>query len=93
MHLLHDEAFIQLVGENSPRRTGRTTAMALAILSQAIVRPGQKIYVNDHHGTHRAALHLMNMTKDFAEKLGLQFMNFRPHGHPYPYVVFGKDPE
>lgn len=88
MHPLHDEVFIQLFGENSRRRTGRTTAAVLNALAQAILFPGQKVFVMDHYPTIEANRHMLRMVMEFAARLDLKHIHCEPNGKPYPYIVF-----
>lgn len=74
-HPLHDKLFLALIGEkNTDRRTGRSTAYALRLISDAILQPGQPIRIIDHYGTHEANRMLATMIMDIIEKTGLQYL-------------------
>jgi hypothetical protein len=74
-HPLHDAEFLALIGEqNADRRTGRSTAYAFRLISEAILHPGQPIRIIDHYGTHEANRMLAKMTGDIIEKTGLQYL-------------------
>ena len=74
-HPLHDKLFLALIGEKyTDRRTGRSTALAFRIISDAILNPNMPIRIIDHHGTHQADRMLANMIMDVIEKTGLQYL-------------------
>lgn len=65
------------------RCTGRSTALALRLLADAIDNPGQKITARDHDTggkypgpTHQQNTHLLRMAADMANTLGLEKMTF-----------------
>lgn len=58
------------------RRTGRSTARALLLLSSAITHQGKTITIEDHHGTRLADTFLRKTMQDMCVKLGLQHMQF-----------------
>ena len=88
MHPLHDPKFIELFSELPNRRTGRTTAAALQTIAAAIINPGIKVYVVDHHKTHIANIHMLNMIRDMIAKLEMQHIHcVYSRGHP-PYIIF-----
>lgn len=74
-HPLHDAEFLAMIGqENADRRTGRSTAYAFRLISEAILHPGQPIRIIDHYGTHEANRMLAKTTWDIIEKTGLQYL-------------------
>ncbi len=65
--------FIDLSGSrDGGRRTGRSTALALEYISDAIKLPGVNIAVSDHHGTTQADHFLLDMIQDYVDLLGLR---------------------
>ena len=75
-HPLHDAEFLAMIGqENADRRTGRSTAYAFRLISEAILHPGQPIRIVDHYGTHEANKMLANMTWGIIKKTGLQHLS------------------
>ena len=73
-HPLHDEEFISIVGKDSHRRTGRSTAYAFRLISEAILHPGKPIRIIDHFGTHESNRMLAHMISDIIEKTGLKYL-------------------
>jgi hypothetical protein len=74
-HPLHDKLFLALIGKkNTDRRTGRSTALAFRLISDAILNPNMPIRIIDHYGTHQANMMLANMIVDIIEKTGLQYL-------------------
>jgi hypothetical protein len=74
-HPLHDAEFLAMIGKkNSDRRTGRSTAYAFRLISEAILHPGKPIRIIDHYGTHEANKMLAKMILDIIEKTGLKFL-------------------
>ena len=67
------------------RRTGRSTASALALLSTCIRQPYKWFLISDHHGSVQADQHLKNLVCDLAGKMGL--INFVYNGQ---YVSLGQ---
>ncbi len=55
-----------------PRGTGRTTAIAFELISQAIKNPGVEIKIRDHHGTHQSNSYLLSLIDTILGKLELQ---------------------
>jgi hypothetical protein len=75
MHPLHTAEFLTMFGKkNTDRRTGRSTALAFRIISDAILNPNMPIRIIDHYGTHEANRMLANMVSDIIEKTGLQYL-------------------
>lgn len=58
------------------RQTGRSTALALKALGEALQNPGYSIYIKDHHNTQHAHRELLNLCKQMAEKLNLKYIEF-----------------
>ena len=74
-HPLHDAEFLAMVGKkNLDRRTGKSTAQAHRLISEAILHPGKPIRIFDHYGTHEANKMLAQMILDIIEKTGLKFL-------------------
>ena len=59
------------------RRTGRSTALALRLISESIKRPGEWLSIKDHHDSRMADHHLRQMIQDIVLKLGLEGFTFR----------------
>lgn len=59
------------------RRTGRSTVIALDLLSTAMKNPRQWIPIKDHFPSLDADEHLMRMMHDIIRKLELQAFQFR----------------
>lgn len=57
------------------RMTGRTTALALSLLSHAIVNPHTRVHIHDHHQTREAAVHLATRIHNMILRLGLEHMH------------------
>jgi hypothetical protein len=74
-HPLHDADFLAMIGEeNADRRTGRSTAQAFRIISDAIFHIGMPIRIIDHHGTHEANKMLAQMIMRIIEQTGLNYL-------------------
>jgi len=73
-HPLHDEEFLAMIGKDSDRRTGRSTAYAFRLISDAILHPGKPIRIVDHYGTHEANKMLAQMILQIIEQTGLQYL-------------------
>lgn len=74
-HPLHDAEFLAINKENiSDRKTGRSTAYAFRLISEAILHPGKPIRIIDHYGTHEANRMLAKMIFDIIKKTGLQYL-------------------
>lgn len=83
-HPLHTEEFLRRVrlcsGQHpGNRRTGRSTAIALRILADAISCPRRPIQVVDHDPRRCAQEHTFYMVHDMATALGLQHLKFNTH--------------
>lgn len=92
-HPLHSIEFIvstlSATGEHpGQRRTGRSTAQALRLLSEAIRQPGIVMLVKDHHGTVNADRNLVQRMREIVELLHLEEITFRMD---VPSVCFGKE--
>ena len=74
-HPLHDKEFLSIVGKkNADRKTGRSTAQAFRIISDAILHIGMPIRIIDHHGTHEANKMLAQMIMSIIEQTGLNYL-------------------
>jgi len=74
-HPLHDAEFLAMIGDkNSDRRTGRSTAYAFRLISEAILHPSQPIRIIDHYGTHEANKMLAQMIMNIIEQTGLNYL-------------------
>jgi hypothetical protein len=79
---LHTQAMVDEINQtmvggyarHSHRRTGKTTASALAVISQAIFNPGKQIPIVDHHPTHQASRYKARMIADMIQALDLKHM-------------------
>lgn len=58
------------------RGTGRSTALALAYISQAILRPNTWIVVKDHIDTYQTNKNLLLMCKALVTDMYLKFFTF-----------------
>lgn len=82
LHPLHTPELlarhVHCTGEYWPRErcTGRTTALALKLLAEAISKPHERLIIRDHEPTAVAAKHLRTRMQDIAERLGLEHMQF-----------------
>lgn len=80
MHPLHetlrDTATRDLIIADQ-RCTGRSTVIALDLLSTAMKNPRQWIPIKDHFPSLKADEHLMRMIQDIICKLELQAFQFR----------------
>lgn len=54
------------------RRTGRSTAMALSYIAQAMKTPGVPVYVHDHWDSSAAHTLLLRRVEDVIERLELK---------------------
>jgi hypothetical protein len=65
--------------ETAGRRTGKTTAIALRAISDAIANPGRRVPLIDHFypDQRRADRHLADMARAYIHMLGLQFMTVK----------------
>lgn len=74
-HPLHDAEFLSKIGEkHSDRRTGRSTAYAFRLISEAILHPGKPIRIIDHYGTHESNRMLANMILEIIAKTNLKYL-------------------
>ena len=73
-HPLHDEEFIAMMGKDSDRKTGRSTAYAFRLISDAILHPGKPIRIVDHYGTHEANKMLAQMILQIIKQTDLQYL-------------------
>lgn len=100
VHPLHDEALvITYIRENGEypgdRRTGRTTALALKYIAEAIGKPSVRIYLRDHVDTKQASDHLARKVQDIVRELRLKHLKVTStQTHPglwtYPYLIFSR---
>lgn len=91
MHPLHetlkDTATRDLIIADQ-RCTGRSTVIALDLLSTAMKNPHQWIPIKDHSTSLDADEHLMRMVCDIIRKLELQAFQFRVVGREWS-IAFG----
>jgi len=74
-HPLHDAEFLAMIGKkNTDRKTGRSTADAFRLISDAILHPDKPIRIVDHYGSHEANKMLANIICDIIEKTGLKYL-------------------
>lgn len=62
------------------RMEGRSTAIALRLLSAAITNRGKPVVIEDHVGTVQAREHTAQMIRDIAEKLDLKAIEVKHLG-------------
>jgi hypothetical protein len=60
--------------KNHKCRTGRSTALALGYILEAINNPDKIVYVEDHYNTHEAHRHLLHMIEGMIRKLELSII-------------------
>lgn len=70
------------------RRTGRSTVIALDLLSTAMKNPRQWIPIKDRFPSLDADEHLLRMMHDIIRKLELQAFQFRVVSHQWS-IAFG----
>lgn len=58
------------------RMSGRSTAIALKIISEALSNPDKEIQIRDHHFGEKADFHLHEMIYDICEKLNFEGFAF-----------------
>lgn len=98
LHPLHSQFIVELWDKdqaggyqaNKCRRTGRTTAIALKAISDAISEPGRLIPLIDHHRGFEAARHLRHMVDDSVLALELREMNLIDRNGTY-FLCFGTE--
>lgn len=79
LHPLHTAYMVECM-EREPggyavhryRRTGRSTAIALRTIANAIASPGEEIPIEDHHGTRQADKFLADLITVTIRLLSLQ---------------------
>ena len=71
------------------RRTGRSTVIALDLLSTAMKNPRQWTPIKDHSSSPDADEHLMRMVHDIIRKLELQAFQFRVFRQEWS-IAFGE---
>lgn len=82
MNPLHTPQFVAEMVLNSglyfdaTRRTGRSTAKALRLLSVAIENPNKSVSIIDHFDTPSAHRELLHTMRAMCERLGLEHMQF-----------------
>ena len=98
LHPLHCQRLVHLWDRfeaggyqaNKCRRTGRTTAVALKAISDAIREPGMLIPLIDHHRGREAAHHLRTVVDDSVRALELREMNLIDRNGTY-FLCFGPE--
>lgn len=80
-HPLHSADFIEryrdFAGEPlQERRTGRSTALALKYIAEAIQNPRKPVQIKDHHDSALAHRRLFQVTREMVKRLDLQNMVF-----------------
>ena len=84
LHPLHTPEFLDQQVRTSghyadtTRCTGRTTAIALSLIAQAIDNPNEAVRIVDHAGTRPAHDHLARQILSICEALRLEHMQVRP---------------
>lgn len=74
--LISDEMRRAYPSVSEHRSSGRSTAMALRYISEALLSPNTPIRVRDHHDNLHADKYLLVRCQDIVEKMGLQFFAF-----------------
>lgn len=74
----HRKYFQECEGYPFPeeRGSGRTTSIALGLISCAIASPGLWVKIVDHSNYRGANYYLLNRVKDIVSKLELKFFEF-----------------
>ena len=75
------------------RCTGRSTAIALAHIADAIRKPGVRILLQDHLGGAKTDKHLADMVVDYCRNLGLKHLHIATRyerGVTNYYLCFGE---
>lgn len=98
LHPLHEEVWYEEQGEQGiqadpDRHTGRTTALALRIIHDAIINPHQKIDIIDHTAYRRADKHLAHQVADMVGMLQLQHMHVDVSKREEYTLIFERRPE
>ena len=78
----------EMLADLQSRRRGKSTGLALQTLGYAILNPGKKVKILDHHGTRQADRHLANMIYKMVEDLKLQGLVFNQNDNT---LVFNLD--
>ena len=73
-NLLIPEEYRNRIDYSGGRRTGKSTAQALVVLSQAIQNPGEPVTIVDHAGAGRASQHLAYLVEHIADSIGLLYI-------------------
>lgn len=75
---LHQQTLETGCYADTTRCTGRTTAIALRAIAEAIDNPHKSIHYRDHHLTNAADMHLGMRIEDICKALRLEHMQIRP---------------
>lgn len=91
LHPLHTPEFVANYiayggGHPQERRTGRSTALALKYIAEAIENPRQPVQIRDHHDVLRAHRDLFERVREMVRQLGLEHMVFREHGNTVTFT-------
>lgn len=70
------------------RFTGRSTAIALRLIANAIDLPGKAISISDHHFSRQADACLAAMMRDMIQQLGLKHMHVERRAHNTYCITF-----
>lgn len=97
-HPLHSQRIVELWDSYEPggyqankyRRTGRSTAIALKAISDAIRDPGMLIPLIDHYRGRQSAQHLRLMVDGAVRALELREMNLIDRNGAY-FLCFGPE--
>lgn len=65
-----------LTGVYQDRCTGKSTALALKYIADAIENPNKRIVVKDHYGTQEADRYLLRKAQEVVEMLDLKEIKF-----------------
>ena len=68
------------------RNTGRTTRIAVGSIAAAMTNEGEWIYMEDHHGTKSANLHLIHQVMMLISKMELKGFTFNRNAFAIRYT-------
>lgn len=69
--------------EYSGRRTGKSTAQALSVLSLAIQNPGKPVTIVDHAGGGKPSQYLAFLVEHIAGTIGLRYIKVKRDSQGY----------
>lgn len=75
------------------RGTGKSTALALAYIAEAMYRPGKRFIIHDHHNVHLSNQYLGEVVSRLIEKLGLEFIEYRKSDNSICFNLYSESDE